>query len=612
MSILRLSQVSKSFGADLLFDNVSLDINHKDKIALIGKNGTGKSTLFKIILKELSPDQGDVFIHGQTKIGYLSQNIIENEEHTLYEEVLRVFEEVINIEHKMIELQNQMKDDFSDQLLARYSRMEEKFNHLGGYSYLVKIDTLLSHFGFARDVYDRKIKTFSGGEKTRIAFAKLLMVEPDILLLDEPTNHMDIEIIEWLEDYLKSYEKAVFVITHDKYFINKVCKKIFEIDHQSLETYHGNYDDYEVEKVNRYERMMKLYEKQQKEISHLQSFVDRFRYKAKKAKSAQDRIKKIDRMDKIDKPTQSKSKVHIGFKSKRPTNINILELNDLTIGYDQPLLKSINFKMRGFEKVGIIGPNGSGKTTLIKTIMSHIDPIAGEVKFNKHMKIGYFDQNLQHFDKSKTLLETIHSIYPTKTLTEVRSDLAKVMFTQEDAYKYISILSGGELVKLHLLFLMLEEPDLLILDEPTNHLDIDTKNVIEDVFEAYEGPMLFISHDRYFINKVADKIISIDDKLRVYHGNYTDYIGEQAENKVKKEVRKKPKKKISLDVEMNKIEGFISEIEAKIDQQKQVLFEEEVYTDRLRYDEENRILIELEKELNKRYHELEVLMKKEY
>lgn len=612
MSILRLNQVSKSFGADLLFENVSLDINQKDKIALIGKNGTGKSTLFKIILNELSPDQGDVFIHGQTKIGYLSQDIIENENNTLYEEVLKVFNDVIDVEHKITKVQNQMKDDYSEKLLERYSRLEEKFNHLGGYAYLVKIDTLLSHFGFKKDVYDRKIKTFSGGEKTRIAFAKLLMVEPDILLLDEPTNHMDIEIIEWLEDYLRSYEKAVFVITHDKYFINKVCKKIYEIDQQSLETYHGNYDDYEVEKVKRYERMMKLYEKQQKEIGHLQSFVDRFRYKAKKAKSAQDRIKKIDRIDKIDKPTQSKSKVNIGFKTKRPTNIHILELNDLTIGYDEPLLKSINFKMRGFEKVGIIGPNGSGKTTLIKTIMSTIQPISGEVKFNKQLKIGYFDQNLQQFDKSKTLLETVHSIYPTRTLTEVRSDLAKVMFTQEDVYKYISMLSGGELVKLHLLFLMLEEPDLLILDEPTNHLDIDTKNVIEDVFEAYVGPMLFISHDRYFINKVADKIISIDDKLRVFHGNYSDYIGEQADNKVKKESRKKPKKKISLDEEMKKIETFISEIEDKIEAQKQVLFDKEVYTDRLRYDQENQVLIDLEKELNERYHELDELMKKEY
>jgi ATP-binding cassette subfamily F protein 3 len=612
MSVLRLNQVSKSFGADLLFENVSLDINQKDKIALIGKNGTGKSTLFKIILNELSPDQGDVFIHGQTKIGYLSQNIIENENHSLYEEVLKVFNDVIAVEKQLTIIQNEMKHDYTPELLARYSRMEDKFNHLGGYSYLVKIDTLLSHFGFKKDEYDRKIKTFSGGEKTRIAFAKLLMVEPDILLLDEPTNHMDIEIIEWLEDYLRSYQKAVFVITHDKYFINKVCKKIFEIDQQSLETYHGNYDDYEIEKVNRYERMMKLYEKQQKEIQHLQSFVDRFRYKAKKAKSAQDRIKKIDRIDKYDKPTQSSSKVNIGFKTRRPTNIYILELNDLTIGYDEPLLKSINFKMRGFEKVGIIGPNGSGKTTLIKTIMSTIKPLSGEVKFNKQLKIGYFDQNLQQFNKSKTLLETIHSIYPTRTLTEVRTDLAKVMFTQDDVHKYISMLSGGELVKLHLLFLMLEEPDLLILDEPTNHLDIDTKNVIEDVFEAYEGPMLFISHDRYFINKVASKIISIGDKLEVYHGNYSDYIGEQVKKEVKKETRSKPKKKFSLDDEMKKMETAIFDIEKKIDDQRQILFEKEVYTDRLRYKQENSLLKDLEKELNERYHELEVLMKKEY
>ncbi|QWC00513.1 ABC-F type ribosomal protection protein [Mycoplasmatota bacterium] len=615
MSLLRLNQVSKSFGADLLFENISFDINQNDKIALIGKNGTGKSTLFKIILNELSPDQGDVFVHGQTKIGYLSQNIIDNENNTLYEEVLSVFNNIIAIEKKMTLYQNKMKEDYTPELLERYSRIEEEFNHLGGYSYLVKIDTLLSHFGFSKDVYDRKISSFSGGEKTRIAFAKLLMVEPDILLLDEPTNHMDIEIIEWLEDYLKSYEKAVFVITHDKYFINKVCRKILEIDQRSLEVYHGNFDDYEVEKVKRYEKMLKLYEKQQKEIGHLQSFVDRFRYKAKKAKSAQDRIKKINRMDKIDKPTQSKAKVNIGFKSKRPTNIHIIELNNLSIGYEEPLLKSINFKMRGFEKVGIIGPNGSGKTTLIKTIMSIIPPIDGEIKFNKKLKIGYFDQNLQQFDKRKTLLETIHSIYPAKTLTEVRKDLAKVMFTQEDVYKNISVLSGGELVKLHLLFLMLEEPDLLILDEPTNHLDIDTKNVIEDVFEAYEGPMLFISHDRYFINKVASKIISIGERLEVYHGNYSDYIGDKVKkeiNQSKSKVKSKKVKKISIEKEMEKIETSIVDLENKIEVQKQLLFEEEIYSNKNRYDKENNHLKELEKKLNEKYLELEKLMKKEY
>lgn len=614
MSLLRVNHVSKSFGADDLFENLSFDINQGEKVALIGKNGTGKSTLFKMIINEISPDEGEVFLHGQTKIGYLSQTIIEDENHTLYEEVVSVFKEVKSIENKMIEITRLMQTDHSEELLHQYERIEERFQHLGGYEYLIKIETLLSHFGFDKSVYDRQVKTFSGGEKTRIAFAKLLMIEPDILLLDEPTNHMDIEIIEWLEGYLKSYPKAVLIITHDKYFINKVCQKILELDQGEIQEYYGNFDDYEIEKVKRYELLMKQFNKQQKEIAHLQSFVDRFRYKAKKAKSAQDRIKKIDRIEKIDKPTQSKAKIHIGFSTKRPTKIHILELNDLAIGYEKPILNHINFKMRGFDKVGIIGPNGSGKTTLIKTIMSQLKPIDGEVKFNKKMKIGYFDQNLTKFDPGKTLLETIHDVYPTKTLTEVRNDLARVMFYSDDVYKSISVLSGGELVKLHLLFLMLEEPDLLILDEPTNHLDIDTKNIIEDVFEDYDGPIIFISHDRYFINKVASKIISISDSITVYHGNYNDYIGKITKEKStpKNKNARRSEKKVDIEKEMHRLEKEISGIESQIELQKAKLFEEEIYTNPDKYREENNIYLELEKDLTIKYQELDYLIKKEY
>jgi len=612
MSILRVNHVSKAFGADTLFTNISFDINQGEKVALIGKNGTGKSTLFKIIMNELSPDEGEIFLNGQVKIGYLSQQIIEDESNTLYEEALMVFQDLIDIEKKMHMMMNQMQDDHSEEILKRYQNIEDRYHQLGGYDYISKIDTILSHFGFNKDLYKRQIKTFSGGEKTRIAFAKLLMIEPDILLLDEPTNHMDIEIIEWLEDYLKAYPKAVFIITHDKYFINKVCQKIIELEQENIELYHGNFDDYEVEKVKRYELLLKQYRKQQKEIAHLQSFVDRFRYKAKKAKSAQDRIKKIERMDTIDKPHQSNQKVHIHFQSKRPTKVHIIELFNLSIGYDKPLLEHINFKMRGFDKVGIIGPNGSGKTTLIKTIMGDIKPLSGEVRFYKQLRIGYFDQNLQQFNPNRTLLETIHDRYPSKTLTEVRNDLARVMFFQEDVYKMISMLSGGELVKLHLLFLMLEEPELLILDEPTNHLDIETKTIIEDIFEAYEGPVIFISHDRYFINKVANKVMSISDKVKVFHGNYTDFVGQTSSSNQRKTQRPKKQKTISQDKQIKVIEDQLLDIEAKINQQKNRLFEEDVYSDPVRYKEEEHILNELKIQMEKSYQELDALMKKEY
>ncbi|PKK94651.1 MAG: ABC transporter ATP-binding protein, partial [Tenericutes bacterium HGW-Tenericutes-5] len=440
MNLLRINNLNKTFGGNVLFDNISLEINSNEKVALIGRNGVGKTTLIKMILNEITPDSGEIFIFRQAKVGYLSQKIIESTDNTLIDECLIPFKNIIRIEKELHQLALNLENDHSELALKRYSDKEHEFLINGGYDYLTKVDMLLTRFGFKKEEYDRVIETFSGGEKTRIAFAKLLMLEPDLLILDEPTNHMDIEIIEWLEDYLKSYRGAVLIITHDKYFINKVVRKIYEIDNQSIEVYHGNYDEYEVEKINRYDLLLKKYEKQQKQIAHLQSFVDRFRYKATKAKSAQDRIKKINRIERIELPNRTANHLNINFKTKRPTNAYILELNDLSIGYDKPLISNINMKMRGFEKVGIIGNNGTGKTTLIKTVLGEIKPLSGEYHFLKEMKIGYFDQNLSNFNPDLTLMETVHGIYPNKTLYEVRSDLAKVEFTGEDVFKKVKVL----------------------------------------------------------------------------------------------------------------------------------------------------------------------------
>ncbi|MDY0010303.1 MAG: ATP-binding cassette domain-containing protein, partial [Candidatus Izemoplasmatales bacterium] len=302
MNLLRINNLNKTFGGNVLFDNVSLEINKQEKVALIGRNGVGKTTLVKMILNEITPDSGEIFIFRQARIGYLSQKIIESENNTLIDECLNVFSDLVRIEKELMTLSEVLSIDSSDLALKRYSDKEHEFLVKGGYDYLTKIEMLLTRFGFSKNEYNRAIESFSGGEKTRIAFAKLLMINPDLLILDEPTNHMDIEIIEWLEDYLRAYNGAVLVITHDKYFINRVVSKIYEIDNQSIETYYGNYDEYEIEKVSRYELLLKKYERQRKEIAHLQSFVDRFRYKATKAKSAQDRIKKINRIKVIDVP----------------------------------------------------------------------------------------------------------------------------------------------------------------------------------------------------------------------------------------------------------------------------------------------------------------------
>jgi len=581
MNLVKFSAVTKEFSGTPLFANVSFELQSFEKVALIGANGTGKSTIVKMILGESPYEAGDVFVNKTVRIGYLSQSILEDDSMSVIAVMQEVFSDVLAIGHQLEELSAAMETDHSDTLLSRYSQREDDFLRLGGYEIPTKIDFVLSRFGFSKADYERAVGTFSGGERTRIAFAKLLLEQPELLILDEPTNHMDIEIIEWLEEYLKKYPGAVFIVTHDKYFINRIVTKLFELDRGTLSVYYGNYDYYEEEKVRRYEALLKSYNRQAKEIAHLQSFVDRFRYKATKAKSAQDRIKKIARIERIERPSDAKDTVHFRFKSRRPTDAVILKTHRLQIGYDKPLQPPLEIQMRGYEKIGIIGPNGIGKTTFIKTIMGTLSPLSGDFKFLKEYKIGYFDQNVATLDTTQSVIESVHSRYPMKSTLEVRSLLARFLFTEEDVFKQVDVLSGGEKVRLALCLLMLEEPDFLILDEPTNHLDIDTKNVVEDVFEDWEGPMLFISHDRYFINRVANRIFHFEPSgVTVFDGNYDDYKTERdlrlAQAKTEKPVREKVRKTV---VDPGKIEKKIDLIHAKIEELKASLFDETVYSD---------------------------------
>ncbi|MDD3865391.1 MAG: ABC-F family ATP-binding cassette domain-containing protein [Candidatus Izemoplasmatales bacterium] len=580
MSLLKISNLRKSFSGEVLFENVSLDINEGEKVALIGENGVGKSTIVKMILGELPIDGGEITIARSTAIGYLDQNVISDLSKTLIEEMSLVFHSLIVLENTLNEVVAELAIHSDDIILKRYSQIEDEFLQKGGYEYHYFIDMILTRFGFKKADYDRVISTFSGGERTRIAFAKLLLQKPELLILDEPTNHMDIEIIEWLEDYLRKYDGAVLVITHDKYFINKVVSKIYEIDQKTASMYLGNFDSYEIEKVRRFELLLKAFNKQTKEIMHLQSFVDRFRYKATKAKSAQDRIKKIARIDRIERPTNGHEAVHFAFKSKRPTEAVILEAKNLTVGYDKPLQTDISFVMRGYEKIGIIGPNGIGKTTLIKTLMKDIPALSGEIIIHKPQKVGYFDQNLAGLNEELTVLSTVHDRYPQKTLGEVRSLLARFLFVEEDVFKTVKVLSGGEKVRLTICLLMLEEPELLILDEPTNHLDLETKNIVEDVFESYEGPIIFISHDRYFINRVATKIVHLDTEgTIIFDGNYDEFkefVSQKAIDKPKKTQREKP---LSNNAEIRRLEAEIDKFHHEIEKLRQSQFEEWVYND---------------------------------
>ncbi|MFA5005949.1 MAG: ABC-F family ATP-binding cassette domain-containing protein [Candidatus Izemoplasmatales bacterium] len=586
MSLLKIQNLKKSFAGDLLFENVDIDVSEGEKVALIGQNGVGKSTIVKIILGETEADFGEVAISRQAHIGYLSQDVLEDENRTMHAELLSVYAPLLRLEAEIALAAERLERDHDEVSIGRYARLEEEYVRLGGYDFRVTIDTMLSRFGFAKDEYDRVIRTFSGGEKTRIAFAKLLLQKPELLILDEPTNHMDIEIIEWLEDYLRKYPGAVLVVTHDKYFINRVATKIYEIDQRTASVYHGNFDAYEVEKVRRYEALLGRYNRQAKEIAHLQSFVDRFRYKATKAKSAQDRIKKLARIERIDKPTTGHAEVRFGFRTKRPTEAVILETEDLSIGYDRPLQEHLSLSMRGFDKIGVIGPNGIGKTTLIKTLIGTIPPFAGEVVRHKALKIGYFDQNLAGLNETLTVLSTIHDRYPTKTVGEVRGLLARFLFVEDDVYKPVSVLSGGEKVRLVLLLLMLEEPEMLILDEPTNHLDIETKNIVEDVFDDYDGPILFISHDRYFINKVATKIIWLKDGgTVVFDGDYDAFKAAMAARPEEKTVRPTRLKSTNAAAEIRRLEARIDALHGQIETMKQSLFDPAVYGDAAKYRE---------------------------
>jgi len=610
MNILSVSKLTKEFTGEVLFRNISFDINSKDKIAIIGKNGTGKSTLIKMILGEEYIDSGEVHKNSKANIGYLSQDVISDLNKSLFEEMISVFDEIKLLENKMKVLTGKLEKSPNNQkVIDQYATLEHVYSIKGGYEYLYKIDLILSKFGFTKDMYDRKVSTFSGGEKTRVAFSKLLLINPDLLILDEPTNHLDIDIIEWLEDYLNKYLGAVLIVTHDKYFISKVCRKIIEIDQKTCHIYNGTFDQYNDEKVKRYEIMLRKFNKQQKEIAHLQSFVDRFRFNSKRASIAQDRVKKINRIDKLDKPTISKRKVKMDFDEHRTTREVILKAKNLSIGFETPLLKDVNFKMRGFDKLAIIGPNGTGKTTLLKVLEQKMKPLKGKIEFLREYKIGYFDQNQEKLNYNKTIFEEIHDYYPMFTNKDVRSVAARFLFYNEDLDKPISVLSGGERVRLVLLLLMLEKPELLILDEPTNHLDIETKDIIEDVFDEFTGPIIFVSHDRYFINKIGTKLIHLSNEQVIeFEGSYDDFKQLRSkENSIKVKKNKKGTKKVDISKEIKLIEQEIHSIEEIIKEKEELTFKKEYYLDKRKIDLLNREISELKEQLEElftNYYEL--------
>lgn len=509
----KITNGSVEYGAETILEEINIEIKEKEKIAIIGRNGAGKSTLLKAIINNDLLTQGtgeekfNIYKEGNPVIGYLKQMEFEDDQITMIDEILKVYKPITNLEQKIEQIVEKMQTDKSEELAKEYSKAMDRYEFLDGYTYKKEYETAINKFGFSSEDKLKKISEFSGGQRTKIAFIKLLLSKPDILLLDEPTNHLDIETIEWLEQYLKNYSKSVVIVSHDRMFLNKIINKVYEIEYGVTTAYSGNYTFFEEQKKINYEKQLKDYEYQQKEIKRLNDIVTRFKYKPTKAKMAMSKLKQIERMVKIEAPNKyDLTTFKTNFIIEKQSGKDVLFAKDLEIGYDKTLQK-ISLNVYRGQKIGIIGENGIGKSTLLKTLVGIIPKISGEFEFGHNVQIGYFDQQMALLDSEKTVLEDFSEEFPNLTTTELRNSLAAFMFYGEDVFKKINMLSGGEKVRLQLCKILKKGPNLLILDEPTNHMDIIGKESLELLLKEYTGTIIFVSHDRFFVNKIADTLL---------------------------------------------------------------------------------------------------------
>ena len=509
----KITNGSVEYGAETILEEINIEIKEKEKIAIIGRNGAGKSTLLKAIINNDLLTQGtgeekfNIYKEGNPVIGYLKQMEFEDDQITMIDEILKIYKPITNLEQKIEQIVEKMQTDKSEELAKEYSKAMDRYEFLDGYTYKKEYETAINKFGFSSEDKLKKISEFSGGQRTKIAFIKLLLSKPDILLLDEPTNHLDIETIEWLEQYLKNYSKSVVIVSHDRMFLNKIVNKVYEIEYGVTTAYSGNYTFFEEQKKINYEKQLKDYEYQQKEIKRLNDIVTRFKYKPTKAKMAMSKLKQIERMVKIEAPNKyDLTTFKTNFIIEKQSGKDVLFAKDLEIGYDKTLQK-ISLNVYRGQKIGIIGENGIGKSTLLKTLVGIIPKISGEFEFGHNVQIGYFDQQMALLDSEKTVLEDFSEEFPNLTTTELRNSLAAFMFYGEDVFKKISMLSGGEKVRLQLCKILKKGPNLLILDEPTNHMDIIGKESLELLLKEYTGTIIFVSHDRFFVNKIADTLL---------------------------------------------------------------------------------------------------------
>lgn len=630
--LIQLNNVTKNFVVNEIFSNVKMEINDKDRVAIVGRNGAGKSTLLKIISGELSFDSGERTISKNTTIGYLSQEFIVREDLSIYEEMITCFDEIISLEANLEKLSYELTPENIENdsgLLDRFDRLQNEVLTHKDYHYKSKIESVLYGLDFTKDVFDKKISTFSGGEKTRLSMAKLLLSEPDLLILDEPTNHLDMENVAWLENYLSSYNGAIVIVSHDRYFLDKVVNVVYNLEFGKLKKYVGNYSKFLKQYEEDYEKQLKEFTSQQKDIKRLEEFVQKNIARASTSKMAKSRQKVLDKMELIDNPKKDDKAANIEFNIKEQSGRDVLMIENLKVGYDGKQVGNVyNFSVYKGDRIAIVGRNGIGKSTLIKTIAKKQNAIGGSVHYGSKVSLGYYDQKQAEFESSKTILNELWDEYPLMKEAEVRTVLGRFLFRGDSVLKIVRDLSGGEKARLQLAKLMLEKNNLLVLDEPTNHLDITSKQVLEDALENYEGTIVFVSHDRYFINKIANKVLDITgDDYNIYLGNYDYYLEKREQEliakKLKEEKTDEVQEKVANDYVLGKEEKKrirklertreellekIESLEEKVTLVNNELTKEEVYTDAIKvqeYNEELRSLNQEIEDLNNTWLEIE-------
>lgn len=534
MIILQGNKIERSFSGDVLFDNINIQVDEKDRIALVGRNGAGKSTLLKILVGEEAPTSGEINTKRDLSLSYLAQDSRFESENTIFDEMLHVFDDVRSMESRLRKMEMQMAEltgDAFDKLMSDYDRLSEEFRVKGGFTYEAEIKTILNGFKFDESMWQMKISELSGGQNTRLALAKMLLEKPELLVLDEPTNHLDIETIAWLENYLVNYQGALIIVSHDRYFLDKVATVTLDLTKHSLDRYVGNYSKFMDLKAEKLALEAKNYEKQAKEIAKLEDFVQRNLVRASTTKRAQARRKQLEKMERLDKPLAGQKSANMTFHADKVSGNVVLTVTDAAIGYDDQILSEpINIDVKKFDAIAIVGPNGIGKSTLIKSIMGQIPFIKGTSTYGANVEVGYYDQTQSNLTRTNTVLDELWNDFSTTPEVEIRNRLGAFLFSGDDVKKSVSMLSGGERARLLLAKLSMQNNNFLILDEPTNHLDIDSKEVLEDALIDFDGTLLFVSHDRYFINRVATKVLEISEEgSTLYLGDYDYYLEKKAE-----------------------------------------------------------------------------------